>query len=301
MRRALALEEATAHLRVLAQPSFAYGYCLSCVDEIDRARAVFEELRRRASEQGDESAMPSILNHLALLECLAGDWDAAARLADEAHALALEGGHRPTQASTLAKRAMVAARRGDVDTARDAAERALALAGGPEEALARGGETAIWTLGFLELSLGDPEAADRHLRPLADALLAAGVRVPGEMRCLPDAIEALAALGRPDEAEAARPGPGAAVGLVLAARGDHEAALAALEQAAGCHELPFERARTLLALGTEQRRARQRRAARATLEDAQACASTRSAPRCGARRRAPSSAGSAGALPRPAS
>ena len=75
MRRALALEEATAHLRVLAQPSFAYGYCLSCVDEIDRARDVFEELRRRASEQGDESAMPSILNHLALLECLAGDWD----------------------------------------------------------------------------------------------------------------------------------------------------------------------------------------------------------------------------------
>ena len=156
MRRALALEEATAHLRVLAQPSFAYGYCLSCVDEIDRARAVFEELRRRASEQGDEGAMPSVLNHLALLECLAGDWDGAARLADEAHALALEGGHRPTEASTLAKRAMVAARRGEVDAARDAGERALALAGGPEEALARGGETAIWTLGFLELSLGDP-------------------------------------------------------------------------------------------------------------------------------------------------
>ena len=59
-------------------------------------------------------------------------------------------------------------------------------------------------------------------------------------------------------------------GLVLAARGDHEAALAALEQAAEESELPFEHARTLLALGTEQRRARQRRAARATLEAAQA-------------------------------
>ncbi|MCQ7030009.1 hypothetical protein MRO55_26265, partial [Escherichia coli] len=79
-------------------------------DELDRARDVFEELHRRATEQGDESAMPSILNHLALIECLAGEWDRAARLAEEAHALALEGGHRPTQASTLAKRAMVAAR-----------------------------------------------------------------------------------------------------------------------------------------------------------------------------------------------
>ena len=119
------------------------------------------------------------------------------------------------------------------------------------------------------------------------------------MRCLPDAIEALAALGRPDEAEprsSARPG-GRCRGLVLAARGDHEAALAALEQAAACDELPFERARTLLALGTEQRRARQRRAARATLEAALASLRRRSAPRCGARRHAPSSAGSAGALP----
>ena len=124
--------------------------------------------RVRAGRRGRDAV---VLNHLALLECLAGDWDGAARLADEAHALALEGGHRPTQASTLAKRAMVAARRGEVDAARDAGERALALAGGPEEALARGGETAIWTLGFLELSLGDPEAADRHLRPLVDALL----------------------------------------------------------------------------------------------------------------------------------
>ncbi len=273
MRRALALEEATAHLGVLRQPSFAYGYCLSCTDELDRARDVFEDLRRRAIEQGDESAMPSILNHLALIECLAGEWDGAARLAEEAHALALEGGHRPTQASTLAKRAMVAARRGDVEAARDAAEHALTLAGGPEQALARGGETAIWTLGFLELSVGDPAAADRHLLPLAEALVSAGIRAPGEMRCLPDAIESLAALGRPDEAEPLLDALGAAGrcrGLVLAARGEHEAALGALEHAAALPELPFEHARTLLALGTEQRRARQRRAARATLEQAQA-------------------------------
>ena len=267
--RARRSRQATAHLRVLAQPSFAYGYCLSCVDEIDRARAVFEELRRRASEQGDEGAMPSILNHLALLECLAGDWDAAARLADEAHALALEGGHRPTQASTLAKRAMVAARRGDVDIARDAAERALALAGGPEEALARGGETAIWTLGFLELSLGDPEAADRHLRPLVDALLAAGVRVPVRCAACPTRSRPWPrSAGRMRPRRSARPGAAVASCSRRAAttRRHWRRSNRPREET----ELPFEHARTLLALGTEQRRARQRRAARATLEAAQA-------------------------------
>jgi DNA-binding NarL/FixJ family response regulator len=284
MRRALSLEAATADLRVLGQPAFAHGYCLSCSDEHRHARAVFEELRRRAAEQGDESAMPSILNHLALIECLAGDWRDAARLAEEAHGLALEGGHVPTQASTLAKQAMVAARRGAVEAAREAAERALELAGGAANALARGGETAIWALGFLELSLGDAAAADRRLRPLVDAVLAAGVREPGEIRCLPDEIEALVALGRLDDAEALlapletwaraleRPSAlgaaGRCRGLLLDARGDGAAALAALERAAGRRELPFEHARTQLALGAAQRRARQRRAARDTLQAA---------------------------------
>jgi len=54
-------------------------------------------------------------------------------------------------------------------------------------------------------------------------------------------------------------------GLVAAARGDVEDALAQLEQAVVRHEAvgdPFGRARTLLALGTVRRRARQKRAAR---------------------------------------
>jgi DNA-binding CsgD family transcriptional regulator/tetratricopeptide (TPR) repeat protein len=290
MRAALSLEPATEQLRVLAHPSFAAGYRQSCADDLDAARETFLELRHRALDRGDESAMPSILNHLALVECHAGDWEAAARYAEDAHALAVEGGHRPTQASTLAKTAMVAARRGDVDGARDAARRALAIAGGPdpEAALACGGETAIWTLGFVELSSGDPDAADRVLRPLVDALLAAGIQEPGEIRCLPDEIEALIALGRHDDADAllqrleawaqrlqrqsALAAAGRCRGLLLAAQGD-AGALSSLEAAAAWHQrvpMPFERGRTLLALGREQRRARRRRAARETLERARA-------------------------------
>ena len=280
MHRALSLEAATQDLRVLGQPAFAYGYCLSCADDLDRARAVFEALRRRAAEQGDESAMPSLLNHLALVECLAGRLDLSASLADESYVLALEGGHVPTQASALAKRAMVAARQGETDAARATADRALALAG--DDALARGGETAIWTLGFVELSVGDPGAADRRLRPLVDAILASGIQEPGEIRCLPDEIEALIQLARIEEAEALlitlegwaqrlrRP---SALGAAERCRGlllDGPAALLALERAAGRGGPPFEHARTLLALGAAQRRARRRSAARQTLEAARA-------------------------------
>jgi DNA-binding CsgD family transcriptional regulator len=281
MGRALALEDATLELRVLGQPRFAYGYCLSCADELDAARAEFSELRRRAAEQGDESALPSLLNHLALIECLAGRLDLSAGLADESYVLALEGGHVPTQASSLAKRAMVAARQGEIDVARETAERSLALAG--EDAVFRGGETAIWTLGFLELSVGNPDAAHRRLGPLVDAVLAAGIQEPGEIRCLPDEIEALVELGRVEEAEALlgrlegwaeRLGRPSALGAAGRCRGlllEGPAALAALEHAASHDEPPFEHARTLLALGAAQRRARRRRAARETLEAA--CAS----------------------------
>ncbi len=294
MARALALERATLHLRVLRHPTFANGYCLSCSDEHEQARAAFHELRRRALDQGDESGMPSILNHLALVECLAGRWEAARELADEGFELALEGGQRPTQASAGAKRALLDALRGDVDHAREKAWQALRLAGGddvelarPEPALMRGGETAIWTLGLLELSLDRPDEAVRCLLPLCTALLAAGIEEPGEVRALPDLIEALVAVGRVDEAaellarleswadRLERPSTLARAarcrGLLLAAAGDSAAALSVLEDASAWHErtpIPFETGRTLLVLGTSQRRARQRRAARQTLEQA---------------------------------
>ena len=60
-------------------------------------------------------------------------------------------------------------------------------------------------------------------------------------------------------------------GLVLAAGGSAEDGLAALGEALRLHEehrAPLEHGRTLLAIGTLQRRTRERRAARATLQQA---------------------------------
>ena len=289
MDRALSLEGSTLGLRVLRHPSFALGYCLSCADEIDRAREVFQELRRRAAERGDESSAPSILNHLALIECLAGRWAESAALADEGYARALESGQQPTQASILGKKALLAARGGAIEQAELHARQALGPSLAHEAAIRQGGETAIWAFGVCELWKGDPERADALLGPMIEALLAAGIEEPGEIRCLPDEIEALVLLDRLDEAErltarlqtwARRLERPSVLGeaarcraLVLGRRGDSEAALPMLEEAAGWHEassLPFERARALLALGVEQRRTRQRRAAREALE----CAKT---------------------------
>jgi DNA-binding CsgD family transcriptional regulator len=59
--------------------------------------------------------------------------------------------------------------------------------------------------------------------------------------------------------------------LLRSAQGKHDAALAAFEAALREHEraqTPFDRGRTLLALGVLQRRLKQRRAARASLEAA---------------------------------
>ena len=287
MERALALEESTSHLRVLRHPSFAYAYYLSRTDELDRAREILLDLHRRALEHGDESALPPILNDLARVECLTGQWAAAVAHAEEGLSLAFQNAQRPTAASLLSTISLLAALQGRVDEAREHAFEALELAGAEkaEDAPARGGQVAIRSLGFLELSLGNAEAAEAYLGPFTRALLAAGIREPGEVRSLPDEIEALVALGRHDEAEAflaeleamahstgRRYACAAAArcrGLLLAETGDMATALAELKRAAALSEtvsMPFEQARTLLALGQVQRRGKQRKAARDTLE-----------------------------------
>jgi DNA-binding CsgD family transcriptional regulator len=294
MDRALELEYAVLDLRVLRHPSFAYGYALSCSDELDAARVVFTELRRRADDHGDESSLPSLFNHLAMVEALAGNWPAATAYADEGLARAIESGQRPTQAAILGRRALVAVRRGALDEARGAATRSLAIAAGsdfnpahPEIALARGGEVAVWALGAVELAVGDAERAHAWLGPLCDGLVAAGIAEPGEVRALPEDIDALVALRRLDDAQQRvarldawasrvdRPSvhglANRSRGVLLAARGEDDAALRAFEAAAAWHArgpLRFEHARSLLALGAHQRHLRMRKTARETLERA---------------------------------
>jgi DNA-binding CsgD family transcriptional regulator len=146
---------------------------------------------------------------------------------------------------------------------------------------------AATLLGFIALSAGDHAAVDAHIGPLSAVLPTDGRFDPGLARFVPDHVEALAALGRADQADHLlapfqaqahaldRPWALSAAGrcraLLHAASGDPGAALAAADSALAAHnrvEMPFEHARTLLVAGTIRRRARRRREARETLEAA---------------------------------
>jgi DNA-binding NarL/FixJ family response regulator len=197
--------------------------------------------------------------------------------------LADQIGLRQTQSASRSAAAMVAALTGRPERARALAEAGLAASRTAKEVMFAAHNLAA--LGFLELSLGNPSAADDHLRGLPDLYARIGYVNVGVNLYLPNAIEAAVALGEPERAEnllshldrAADDNPWARAtglrcrGLIAAARHEPEVAVAALEQAAQAHERsqdPFEHARTLLALGNALRRGNQRRAARKELEQA---------------------------------
>jgi tetratricopeptide (TPR) repeat protein len=156
------------------------------------------------------------------------------------------------------------------------------------------------------LSRGDLRAAEARFGRLCDFAAAFPTKDPSYgVRSIPDAIEVLIGLGRLDDA-AALLGPFAAQadavqrawaiagaarcrGLLAAARGDLDGALAALEASrAGFERLgyPFEQARTLLVIGQAHRRAKQKRAARDALGEALAVFERLGAPHWAERSRA---------------
>ena len=234
---------------------------------------------------GDESSVPYLHVLLAQTECLRGRFDDAAAHADEGAVRAEQVGQETLVAYALALRALTDAYRGDEESARSVAGRALELAGTTSGRPAEQFATAA--VGLLELSLERDQAAVEVLAPLVTFARQQEMREPGLTRFVPDLVEALIALGRLDEAEAQldwfednaerlrRPsGQGAAArcrGLLGAARGELADALAAFERALAHNDrapLPFDRARTLLALGAAKRRAKERKEARTALVEA---------------------------------
>jgi DNA-binding CsgD family transcriptional regulator len=249
------------------------------------AATVLRGARDAALESGDEGSLPLLTAALALAEYFAGCWREAATVADDAREVSLDAGQRAWGALAVAVQALVRASLGEAAPARAAAEEALSLAGERSAAVAR--IHAQWALGLLELSLGRPQEAVRHLAPERRRLLAAGVGEPGSVRFIADEIEARLELGDHDEAEwlvewleershALSRGWALACAaryraMLLMRRGSASDAFAAFERAVAAHDRdpqPFERARTLLALGAAQRHARQRRDARSTLTEA---------------------------------
>ncbi|MDX6510910.1 MAG: hypothetical protein QOE36_414 [Gaiellaceae bacterium] len=272
----------------------ASGEMLPGMDDLDRTRAVrsiwrgdvpaaraaLDSLDDRGGSDSGEWATFTYTIHRFELAIRIGDWQAVAGLVDELEAYAaVEVNSRPT---ALRAQVFLAAARGD-----------LAGAAAARESIpdVRALSWHLWEtrrgVGFAALAVGDPHRAVEELRPVAEHLAAVGIANPGVFPVAPDLIEALVAVGQLDEAEgelaeleraagAQRHPWGLAVaararGLLLAAREQIREAEEAFAESLDRHselELPFDEARTLLALGTLRRRARRKVEARRTLEDA---------------------------------
>ena len=181
-------------------------------------------------------------------------------------------------------RALLDARAGRLEPAKAAAEEALAICarvGRAEEIPARE------VLGFVALSSGDLAGVVHHLAVADEVLQELGQREPAQTRFHPDLIESLIGLGELSRAEELlgrfeergrtfpRPwilATGARCrALLYAAEGDLDTSLSSVLEALRFHEtleMPFERGRTLLVCGQLLRRRKERRRARAVLEEA---------------------------------
>jgi DNA-binding CsgD family transcriptional regulator len=261
-------------------PRFALARLLERLDELDRARAVFEELEAKAVARGDEGTRVCVLWPLIMLDWLAGRWQQALANAAVAHELTEQTDHPQARAWMGHVKALLEADLGQVDDARASAEEGIAHS----KEIWRIMATAV--LGRLELALGDLKAAGGYLRELPGRFLAGGVNDP-TAPLWADAIETLITLGELEQARAylepyelnaerlgsRRAGAEASRcrGLLCAAEGDPTAALAAFDQALTELEgviAPLERGRTLLCLGTVRRQAQQKKAAREALDQA---------------------------------
>jgi DNA-binding CsgD family transcriptional regulator len=282
MNRAVGLEGMGGDLRPLRSPTFREACVSLWTDELDAARSTLTDIEKRCRDGGDEGSLAVILFMLALLECWAGDWSEAGLYADESCTITVWTGQQPYRALGLSAKALIEGHRGQEQAARTAAEEGLELA--RQSGLKQAGQFNLSALGFLELSLGNAEATDRLLRPLAEGVLEVGIGEPGMLRFLPDEIEALIVLGEAEKARSllqpflaraetlgrswALAAAERGQGLLAASLGEFPEALASFDRALEHHaslEEPFELGRTLLARGQTLRRTKKWRLARDSL------------------------------------
>jgi DNA-binding CsgD family transcriptional regulator len=285
LERALALEDRSRGGQLMLRPSAIAGLLALYEGRIPEADRLLRGLCDWAAERGEESETPFLLINLSWLEWWRGDFAAAAAYAEKALLIAVEAGSATMHTVALVLRGRARAARGDVAGARADLSQGRTLI--DQTGFLQNLPWLLATEGLLELSLGDAEAAEHTLAPLVALVEATGIGETFIAYFLPDAVEALIRVGEPARAEAlleqfARRGEelgrlwaiAAATrcrSILLAARGDLDAALTAAKEAVDhCRqlEMPTELGRTLLALGQVQRRRGERREARDTLERA---------------------------------
>jgi DNA-binding CsgD family transcriptional regulator len=251
--------------------------------EAEEARREYGAAVAAAELDGDVDSLETYWWGLAQLEVRAGRYEDAEALVDQLR--------ESVETYDLRRKSLrwiegvLATYRGRVDEARAALD----------DVIAQAESEGNWfftvygrsALGFLELSLGNAPAAIVAVEPVLSAPLVVDGD-PGQTGVLPIAAEALLAAGEVERAtaivahveargnELGHPwclaSAGRCRGLLLGANREFDRAFEAFDEALEQHDrvpAPFERARTLLALGSVRARARKRRAARDSLEEAE--------------------------------
>jgi ATP/maltotriose-dependent transcriptional regulator MalT len=229
--------------------------------------------------------IPEVLSHLADIEWRSGNWSLADELVEESYDIAMAAGEEQAIIYLMPQRAEMRLLRGDLTVARRLADESLAHAIERSRFFERVKSLAI--IGWLDLSEGDArKAADGFEQALA-LIDAKGVLEPGSVAIYPDVFFALTAGGRSEvateladslearateqDAEWTKTTVSLARGLIASARGDHEDAIARLEDALAHYPTTGQlvsRGLTLLALGSARRAAKQKRSAREAFEQA---------------------------------
>ena len=282
LTRALELERGIDRLLPGTPPSWLAGLWHLLQGRLDAADKELRMVLARAEADGVEHWRADTQLRLSQVAARRGDAAGAAEHAARSLEIAEQLDRPHTICAALHGCACAELLAGNAESARALAVRGAELAeqaGDPPYTVLN---QAL--LGSLDLALGDCPAAASRLTALVSRLPVLGIR-PTTQTIWADAVEALAAAG--ELAQAAQvtaqlerlirePVTAALAarcrGLVAAARGDGDAALAELASALRLHDqvcpMPVERGRTLLVRGGVQRRLKQRAAARATLSEA---------------------------------
>lgn len=271
--------ETASGFQLMFRASTNYAVLLGWSGQLERAHEAFRALRDSCIEHGLENELIYMTYYSVQVEIWRGAFAEVSALVEQGAERALQLGGEVSVGAAMTWRAALAAYFGDEERVRQdvgAAKAAMRRCGAH---MLEGWPTA--TLGFLEVSLGNHEAALATLQPLLSKLESAphGTEIY-LAECIPDAVEALVHLGRITEAEPwvamlerngrrlDRPwmlAVGARCRSVLhAANGDLEAAGACAQEAMDQHArlgMPFETARTQLVVGQIERRRRHREAA----------------------------------------
>lgn len=286
VNRILELDDDPADIPIAVRPRVMLALLRVWTDRLDEATEELTAITAQCVERGAEAELIFLGFHRCLAEVWRGNLPEAQRLADEAMERALQLGGDLPMFIALTLKGAVDAYAGRTDEVRE--DIARALVAGERSSSHRLAEWSVAVLVFLEVSLGNYEDALKAAAPLLKGLQ----DVPEATEIvtsafIPDAVEAMVALNRLDDAEEVvdlledngrrldRPWMLAIGGrcraMVLAAKGELGAASEAADRAVREHErlhMPFELARTQLLVGQLQRRHRQREAASVTLRRA---------------------------------